>query len=410
MTNNQNQPKEYDAVLGGNAPPPIHGAVLGGIEGVKRRLASSNVDAQIAALNDALNYGDVGLDLVINALQTKSTKVRKSAYELLQDKSEPKAEQFLWRYKLSSERVYEVLDDEYYLPFEDFYNREVKIYDSKIGIDKTDNNAYVIDENNFDSLLKETLASKIEALIFRGDYACSFISYSDSLSNLKAVSIGAYELKYYELENGSETIYAFHIWNIGIILKAYPKLELLQLRCGKDDCHSSGWRYFTKFKHNHLKALILEAKGLSYEKISQIFSLELPALEHLELWIGNENYDENTSIEHLTPIFSGEIFPNLYYLGLRNCEYADEIATAIVNSPIINKIRILDLSLGFLTDAGATALLNCPAINDLDILNIASNRLSKTMVDKLMQLDTEVVADNQNIHKTVSNRYEPTWE
>ena len=75
MTNNQNQPNQYDAVLGGNAPPPIHGAVLGGIEGVKRRLASSNVDVQIAALNDALNYGDVGLDLVISALKNESKKV-----------------------------------------------------------------------------------------------------------------------------------------------------------------------------------------------------------------------------------------------------------------------------------------------------------------------------------------------
>ncbi len=410
MTNNQNQPNQYDAVLGGNAPPPIHGAVLGGIEGVKRRLASSNVDAQIAALKDALNYGDVGLDLVIDAFQNKSIKVKNSAYELLADRNEPELKQLLSCYKFSSERVYEVLDDEYYLPFEGFYNREVKIYDSKIGIDNTDNNAYVIDENNFDSLLKETLASKIEALIFRGDYACSFISYSDSLINLKAVSIGAYELKYYQLENGSETIYAFPIWNIGIILKAYPKLELLQLRCGKDDCDSSGWRYFTKFKHNHLKALILEAKGLSYEKITQIFSLELPALEHLELWLGNDNDDDNPSIEHLAPILSGKIFPKLYYLGLRNCEYADEIATAVVNSPIINKIKILDLSLGYLTDAGATALLNCPAVNDLDILNVANNCLTKAMVDKLMQLDTEVVADNQNIHKTVSNRYEPTWE
>ncbi len=66
--------------------------------------------------------------------------------------------------------------------------------------------------------------------------------------------------------------------------------------------------------------------------------------------------------------------------------------------------------MGFLTDAGATALLNCPAVNDLDILNVAKNSLTKAMVDKLMQLDTEVVADNQDINKTVSNRYEEVWE
>jgi hypothetical protein len=404
MTNNPNQPNQYDAVLGGNAPPPIHGAVLGGIEGVKRRLASSNVDVQIAALKEALNYGDVGLDLVIDAFQNKSTKVKNSAYELLADRNEPELKQLLSRYKLSHERVYETLSYEYmYLPFEEFYNRQVYIYDSEELFWLPENSAYVIDRDNFDSFFKQPLAKKIEVLIFRSDYDLKFISDSDRFSNLKALFMGAYEMTDYD------SISYFPIWNIGIILKAFPKLELLQLRCGGNNGYSN-WRYFTQFKHNYLKALILETKELTRERVTQIFSLELPALEHLELWLGNDNYDENTSTEYLTPILSGEIFPKIYYLGLRNCEYADEIATAVVNSPIINKIKILDLSLGYLTDAGATALLNCAAVNDLDILNVACNRLSKTMVDKLMQLDTEVVADNQNINKTLPNRYEPTWE
>ena len=408
MTNNQNQPNQYDAVLGGNAPPPIHGAVLGGIEGVKRRLVSSNVDVQVAALNDALNYGDVGLNLVIDAFQNKSTKVRKSVYEILKSRNEPEIEKLLSCYEFSSERVYETLDEDYMcVPFEYFYNREVEVYGSPRHISITEDYACVIDEKNCNDFLNEPLVQRIEALIFNGDYNLPFISDSHRFSNLKALFIGAYELANYDI------IYAYPVWNISIILKAFQKLELLQLRCGEENRDYPYWRYFTQFKHESLKAVILETKGLSREQVAQIFTLELPDLEHLELWIGNDNdddYEANTSIEHLAPILSGEIFPKLYYLGLRNCEYADEIAIAIVNSPLINKIKILDLSLGFLTDAGATALLNCPAINDLDILNIASNRLSKTMVDKLMQLDTEVVADNQNIYKTVSNRYEPTWE
>jgi hypothetical protein len=62
MANNLNYPKEYDAVMGGTNPPPIYGAVLGGIDGIKKRLASSVVEVQIAALSDAINYGDIGLD------------------------------------------------------------------------------------------------------------------------------------------------------------------------------------------------------------------------------------------------------------------------------------------------------------------------------------------------------------
>ena len=58
------QPKSQDAVLGGQSPPPLGGVVLGGIAGVKRRLASSAIAPRIAALREALNYGENGLERV----------------------------------------------------------------------------------------------------------------------------------------------------------------------------------------------------------------------------------------------------------------------------------------------------------------------------------------------------------
>lgn len=88
MANNLNYPKEYDAVMGGTNPPPIYGAVLGGIDGIKKRLASSVVEGQIAALSDALNYGDIGLDLALQALQDESMQVQLAAYSLLKDRQE----------------------------------------------------------------------------------------------------------------------------------------------------------------------------------------------------------------------------------------------------------------------------------------------------------------------------------
>ena len=59
MTDNQNQPRDYDAVLGGQSPPPVDGVVLGGLEGVRSRLRSSVVEVQVNALSEALNYGDL---------------------------------------------------------------------------------------------------------------------------------------------------------------------------------------------------------------------------------------------------------------------------------------------------------------------------------------------------------------
>lgn len=88
MTENQNQPREYDAVLGGQSQVPLGAAVLGGIPGVKSRLASPGVEVRITALSEALKYGDAGLDLIIGALQDESMSVKFAAYSLLKDRDE----------------------------------------------------------------------------------------------------------------------------------------------------------------------------------------------------------------------------------------------------------------------------------------------------------------------------------
>ncbi|MGB3653153.1 MAG: WD40 repeat domain-containing protein [Rivularia sp. (in: cyanobacteria)] len=91
-----NQPREYDAVLGGGNQTPVDGVVLGGIEGVKRRLQNPDVKARIAGLYQALNYGEAGLDLVIQALWDDDGKeVQTIAYSLLEKRVEKPAKQTL---------------------------------------------------------------------------------------------------------------------------------------------------------------------------------------------------------------------------------------------------------------------------------------------------------------------------
>ena len=82
MTENQNQPREYDAVKGGESPVPLRAAVLGGISGVKSRLASPAFEVRITALSEAIKYGEADLDLIIGALQDESIKVKFAAYSL----------------------------------------------------------------------------------------------------------------------------------------------------------------------------------------------------------------------------------------------------------------------------------------------------------------------------------------
>jgi formylglycine-generating enzyme required for sulfatase activity len=82
-------------VLGGNSPSLEGAAVLGGIEGVKLRLQNPDAKVRIAALHQALNYGEQGLDLVIAGLKDKSWDIQNAAYLILNSRTEPRIKQLL---------------------------------------------------------------------------------------------------------------------------------------------------------------------------------------------------------------------------------------------------------------------------------------------------------------------------
>lgn len=95
MAENPNQPREYDAVKGGQAPAPVGGVVLGGLEGVKKRLANPVVEVRVEGLSEALRYGDAGLDFVIQA-RHEARQVEEAAYRLLlQETTKPRIKQVL---------------------------------------------------------------------------------------------------------------------------------------------------------------------------------------------------------------------------------------------------------------------------------------------------------------------------
>ncbi|MFN6486821.1 MULTISPECIES: hypothetical protein [unclassified Nostoc] len=104
MKENTNRPRVYDAVLGGQEKAPPGALVLGGLEGVKRRLANPLIEQRIAALEEALKYGEAGLELVIWALDDKLWKVRQAAYSLLASRPEPIVQEILQDYSHKIDR------------------------------------------------------------------------------------------------------------------------------------------------------------------------------------------------------------------------------------------------------------------------------------------------------------------
>lgn len=408
MTNESNQPKKNDAVLGGQSPPPVQGAILGGIEGVKRRLSSSILEARVAALGEAINYGEEGLYLVVQALDDKFRQVRHAAARLLQERVEPQAKLALQHYKFWS--GFEKLDG---LPNDyatTFANRKVIEFDPKTGITDTVGTAYALRgiyewsrysghrqvnmKDNLQILLQDPRASEVEALVVgvwfedrtSGSVVNALVAAHQQLTNLKAVFIG-------DIEDSEGMISSIVQSNLSPLLETYPDLEVLKVR-GDNERYSGyeGLAFSPPIRHEKLKALIIESGGLRREVVAQICALELPSLEYLELWLGRDEYGGTSSIEDLMPIISGEVFPKLKYLGVRNSEYSDDIAFAIVQSPLIERLLELDFSMGTLGDDGAEALLNCPAVNQLDTLNVSDNCLTDDMVEQLEQLDIEVLA------------------
>jgi uncharacterized protein (TIGR02996 family) len=169
------------------------------------------------------------------------------------------------------------------------------------------------------------------------------------------------------------------------LLAAFPQLEHFRARGG-------GGLALSKFKHQHLRSLAFEASDLPREVVRTIGASSLPALEHLELWLGTSEYGANTTVADLKNILAGKPTPALRYLGLRNSEISDDIARALAKSALLERLEVLDLSLGTLSDRGAEALLAVPGLARLKKLDIHHHYVSPALVERLKALGIGVDA------------------
>lgn len=414
MINESNQPQKCDAVLGGNASPTLNAVVLGGIQGVKKRLESEDEEQRVAALEDALRYGDEGTDLIIEALYDSFDQMHDRAAYLLR-KAGIKGKQVL-------------LDYDPWLWFTTFKDWEPEdLYDNDIE-EAAGGIVYIVGgKRQLLTLLKNSKVSHIEAIKIEKYVRKSYTNKSiqdvvdllvekkNSLKNLQALFVGefceTYNVKYQTSKLDMCSIYP--------LIKAYPSLELLHIRgrMVEEDIlknnsqllqiRSVDGNSFTPSKalvHNHLKTLIVEAAEITEKNLTKICDLDLPSLEYFELWLGRGKH-YNINIDILAPILSGKSFPNLLFLAIRGTANTSEIAQAIAKSPILNKLTVLELTDGNLTNVGAITLLKTPAVNRLHTLDVSGNRINPGMLEQLSQLKCRVRKDSQ-----FNDRYYSIWE
>lgn len=209
----------------------------------------------------------------------------------------------------------------------------------------------------------------------------ALVEAREKLASLKALFLGDIISEENEVSWIEQT-------DVSPIFEAYPNLEYFGVRGG------NGLR-LGSIQHEHLRTLVVEAGGLPREVVHDIQRSDLPALEHLEIWLGTPDYSGDTTVEDLAPLLRKSLFPRLRYLGLRNSAIADEIASVFAFAPIVERIETLDLSLGTLTDTGAEALLKSPAIRKLKKLDLHYHYCSEEMVRRLENMGIEVDASQR---------------
>ncbi|MEV4562922.1 STM4015 family protein [Nonomuraea sp. NPDC049419] len=192
---------------------------------------------------------------------------------------------------------------------------------------------------------------------------------ADRLPELRSVFLGAMSPEQSEISWIQQA-------DVTPLLTAFPRLERLEVRGG------TGLE-FPAVRHESLRVLRFETGGLPAEVVRGVGDSDLPALEHLELWFGVDEYGGDSTVADVAGILAGERLPALRHLGLQNCPYADELAGAVAAAPVVTRLQTLSLSMGSLGDEGATALLSGQPLTHLRRLDLHHNYLSESMAARL---------------------------
>lgn len=171
--------------------------------------------------------------------------------------------------------------------------------------------------------------------------------------------------------------------DVGLILAAFPQLEELRVRGGSS-------LVLTACDNPGLKRLYIETGGMPATVLRDLACCRFPQLQHLELWLGEESYGWNGSVDDILPVIDPGVFPELKSLALKNSEIQNEIAELMAKAPIVKTLEYLDLSDGTMTDEGAEKLLASDLIRGLTGLDLHRNFLTEATTARLKTLCPKV--------------------
>lgn len=149
-----------------------------------------------------------------------------------------------------------------------------------------------------------------------------------------------------------------------------------------------------------LTELAFESGGLPGGIVEALGRSTLPALRDLELWLGSKWYGATVTAEQLALLLAGTATPALERLGLMDSDDPLRDVTALAGSPLLGRIRVLDLSKGVLGDecvplltGGAFAHLQRLVIDHHFLSAEGRSRLVEGLAGVRVELSDEQEAD-----------------
>lgn len=170
--------------------------------------------------------------------------------------------------------------------------------------------------------------------------------------------------------------------------KSFPNLEVLSI-------HGHNFK-LGSLELPKLRELVIETCGFSKKNGASITGRKWPKLETLTIWFGSEDYGSQCKVKDLTPILDGSAIPKVTKLGLMNAEFTDALCKELVSAKVVKQLKVLDLSMGTMSDEGASALAaNAKVFKHLERLDVSDNFLSKKAIADLKKIGCPVVAKEQ---------------
>jgi uncharacterized protein (TIGR02996 family) len=148
-----------------------------------------------------------------------------------------------------------------------------------------------------------------------------------------------------------------------------------------------------------LKRFVRESGGLAQAELDSIFAARWPALEHLEVWTGSDEYGAQATVDSLRPLFEGANTPALRSLGLVNCQLVHECLEPLARSKVLPRLERLDLSKGALMDRDVDLLLkHALAFRHLAVLDLRENLLEQGGARIAEVLPNALVGDQRELY------------